>query len=108
MGEIFQERREIVDIESHSDLAICNQSQNPGNCVLGQAVMDSGKVSASVPGSKPDSTEGRRVCGPASSKLIRSGPNVQLRCRTHHLTEVRNYEFRPKIALILSQNGSSM
>ncbi|GBM43124.1 hypothetical protein AVEN_148693-1 [Araneus ventricosus] len=30
----------------------------------------------------------------------------QLRCRPRHLTEVQNYEVRPKIALVLLQNGT--
>ncbi|GBM89908.1 hypothetical protein AVEN_84294-1 [Araneus ventricosus] len=29
----------------------------------------------------------------------------QFRCRSHHLTTVQNYEVRPKIALVLIQNG---
>ncbi|GBN29884.1 hypothetical protein AVEN_178989-1 [Araneus ventricosus] len=71
-----------------------------------------------VPGSKPDSTEDPPCIGPVEREIIRRGPNVlplvwfgslergcQLRCRPRHLTEIQNDEVRPKIALVLLQNG---
>ncbi|GBL83396.1 hypothetical protein AVEN_110700-1 [Araneus ventricosus] len=42
-----------------------------------------------------------RWCG---AEVWRRG--CQLRCRPRHLTEVQNYEVRPKIALVLLQNGT--
>ncbi|GBL78703.1 Jerky -like [Araneus ventricosus] len=48
-----------------------------------------------------DSTESSRWRG---VEVWRGG--CQLRCRPRHLTEVQNYEVRPKIALVLLQNGT--
>ncbi|GBM28137.1 hypothetical protein AVEN_224194-1 [Araneus ventricosus] len=72
-----------------------------------------------APGSRPDSTEDPPCMGPAARYIIRSGQTssrwcgvevrrggCQLRCRPRHLTEVQNYEVRPKIALVLLQNGT--
>ncbi|GBN64508.1 hypothetical protein AVEN_114426-1 [Araneus ventricosus] len=72
-----------------------------------------------VPGPRPDSTEDPPCMGPAARQIIRSGQTssrwcgvevwrggCQLRCRPRHLTEVQNYEVRPKIALVLLQNGT--
>ncbi|GBM92883.1 hypothetical protein AVEN_205215-1 [Araneus ventricosus] len=71
-----------------------------------------------APGSKPDSTEDPPYMGPTTRQIILSvqtpfrwcGAEVwrcQLRCRPRHLTAVQNDEVRPKIALVLLQNGTS-
>ncbi|GBN87709.1 hypothetical protein AVEN_131809-1 [Araneus ventricosus] len=71
-----------------------------------------------APGSRPDSTEDPPCMGPVARQIVRSGQTssrwcgvevwrggCQLRCRPRHLTAVQNYEVRPKIALVLLQNG---
>ncbi|GBM98861.1 hypothetical protein AVEN_44867-1 [Araneus ventricosus] len=73
---------------------------------------------ARVPGSKPDSIE-EPPCKRVWCTLNPTRPNVlplvwygslergyQLRYRPPHLTKVKNYEVRPKIALMLLQNGT--
>ncbi|GBO25626.1 hypothetical protein AVEN_170732-1 [Araneus ventricosus] len=72
-----------------------------------------------APGPRPDSTEDPPCMGPAARQTIRSGQTPprwrgvearrggrQPRCRPRHLTKVQNYEVRPKIALVLLQNGT--
>ncbi|GBN36750.1 hypothetical protein AVEN_29507-1 [Araneus ventricosus] len=86
---------------------------------MGPAVA-SGKASASGPEDpRPDSTEDPPCMGPAARQIIRSGQTssrwcgveawrrgCQLRCRPRHLSAFQNYEVRPKIALVLLQNGT--
>ncbi|GBM96720.1 hypothetical protein AVEN_79649-1 [Araneus ventricosus] len=55
------------------------------NSRLCEAVMDSGKVLASVPGSKLDFTEGRRVCGvsmPATQRDLQMAEEVSLAAKS--------------------------
>ncbi|GBN97226.1 hypothetical protein AVEN_82096-1 [Araneus ventricosus] len=72
-----------------------------------------------VAGSKPDSTEDPPCMGPAALEIMRSGQTLsrlcgveawrgrcQTRRRPRRLTVVQNYEIRPKIALVLLQNGT--
>ncbi|GBN96818.1 hypothetical protein AVEN_243057-1 [Araneus ventricosus] len=70
-----------------------------------------------VPGSKPDSSDDPPCMGSAALKIIRSGQTPSRRCglkarrggyqpRCRHLTAVRNYEVRPKIAIVVLQSGA--
>ncbi|GBL80362.1 hypothetical protein AVEN_92272-1 [Araneus ventricosus] len=83
-------------------------------------VVKSGSRGQSVSGSKPDSTEEppyKRVwctssssgptgkC-PADGMARMFGEGYQLRCRPRHQSAVENYEVRPKMVLVLLQNGT--
>ncbi|GBM26083.1 hypothetical protein AVEN_12844-1 [Araneus ventricosus] len=47
----------------------------------------------------------RAKCPPVG--IVRKfGEGSQLRCRPRHLTAIQNYKVRPKIALVLLQNGT--
>ncbi|GBL77041.1 hypothetical protein AVEN_12692-1 [Araneus ventricosus] len=72
-----------------------------------------------VPGSIPDSNENPPCMwvwctlnltswakSPPAAVVRRFGEGCQLRCRPLDLTKVQNYEVRPKIALVLLQNGT--
>ncbi|GBO39497.1 hypothetical protein AVEN_32258-1 [Araneus ventricosus] len=74
-----------------------------------------------APGSKPDSTEDPSCMGPAARQIIRSYQTpprwcgveawrggCQLMRRPRHLTAAQIYEVRPKIPLVLLQNGTLM
>ncbi|GBL80318.1 hypothetical protein AVEN_90487-1 [Araneus ventricosus] len=77
-----------------------------------------GLVSASGPQGSRLETRFRCVCGPLHVKSYvvvkrpqvgvtwKFGEGCQLRCRPRHLTAVQNYEVRPKIALVLFENGA--
>ncbi|GBN73996.1 hypothetical protein AVEN_193517-1, partial [Araneus ventricosus] len=76
----------------------------------------SGKIPTSnrmVAGSKPDSAEDPPCMGPAARKIIRSGRMPSRLCSAEvwrggprHLTAVQNDDVRPKIPLLLLQNGT--
>ncbi|GBM93021.1 hypothetical protein AVEN_219835-1 [Araneus ventricosus] len=78
----------------------------------------SGRVSALGPeGSKPDSTEDPCMGllhtqsyvvakRPPVGVAWKFGEGVPAQCRPRHLTVFQNYEVRPKVALVLLQNGT--
>ncbi|GBL84321.1 hypothetical protein AVEN_118687-1 [Araneus ventricosus] len=73
-----------------------------------------------IPGSKPNPTEDLSCKGLLhvksyvvakrppmwSGSLERSASSSVFKCRPRRLTAVQNYEIRPKIALVLLQNGT--
>ncbi|GBM14197.1 hypothetical protein AVEN_61010-1 [Araneus ventricosus] len=63
----------------------------------------------------------RHVCEPVASQIVAKGAKrlppercgilkrgCQLRCHPSHLTAFQNYDVRPKIAILLLQNGTFM
>ncbi|GBL77439.1 hypothetical protein AVEN_41835-1 [Araneus ventricosus] len=63
-----------------------------------------------IPGSKPDSTIWGPLCAKShiEAKCHPGGVvrELGLRCRPRHLTVDQNYDIRPKITVVLLQNGT--